>query len=50
VLWAAIDEFHQSFVPSREASIVEAGIDTAGGVLALLVNYMNFLKMKLFNG
>ena len=37
VLWAGVDEFHQSFVPSREASIVDAAIDTAGGILALFV-------------
>lgn len=33
-LYAASDEFHQSFVPSRTASIIDMGIDTAGGVLA----------------
>jgi len=35
-LFAASDEFHQSFVPSREASVVDVLIDTAGAVLALL--------------
>ena len=34
VLWAAGDEFHQFFVPSRTASLADVGIDTAGGVLA----------------
>ena len=38
VLWAASDEFHQSFVPTRTASIVDVGIDTAGGILAQFVN------------
>ena len=37
VLWAAIDEFHQSLVPPRTASLVDVGIDTAGGVLAQFV-------------
>lgn len=37
VLWAASDEFHQSFVPTRTASVVDVVIDTAGGVLAQLV-------------
>jgi VanZ family protein len=37
VLWAAIDEFHQSFVPTRTASLVDVGIDAAGGILALFV-------------
>ncbi len=36
-LWAAGDEFHQSFVSARTASVVDAGIDTAGGILAQFV-------------
>lgn len=36
VLYAASDEFHQIFVPSREASLRDVLIDTSGGVLALL--------------
>ncbi len=36
LLYAASDEFHQLFVPSRQASVVDVLIDTAGGVLALL--------------
>ena len=35
-LYAASDEFHQLFVPSREASVMDVGIDTSGAVLALL--------------
>ena len=37
ILWAAIDEFHQSFVSTRTASALDVGIDTAGGMLAQLV-------------
>jgi len=37
VLWAATDEFHQSLVPTRTASFMDVGIDTAGGILALFV-------------
>ena len=33
-LWAAGDEFHQSFVPTRTASVADVVIDIAGGVLA----------------
>ncbi len=33
-LWAAGDEFHQSFVSTRTASVVDVVLDTAGGVLA----------------
>ena len=38
VLYAVSDEFHQSFISGREASIVDVGIDTAGGILAQLVS------------
>ena len=37
LLWALGDEFHQSFVPSRTASMMDVGIDTVGGVLAQVV-------------
>jgi VanZ family protein len=36
-LYALSDEFHQSFVPSRTASIYDCLIDTAGGLAALTV-------------
>ena len=35
-LYALSDEFHQSFVSSRTASIYDCLIDTAGGLVALL--------------
>ena len=35
--YAASDEFHQHFVPSREASVVDVFIDTTGAVFALLL-------------
>jgi hypothetical protein len=37
LLYAASDEFHQLFVPSREASVWDVMIDTIGGVVGLLV-------------
>jgi VanZ family protein len=37
VLWAACDEFHQSFIPTRTASVMDVAIDTAGGVLSQFV-------------
>jgi VanZ family protein len=37
ILYAASDEFHQRFVPSREASVRDVMIDTCGAVLALLL-------------
>lgn len=37
VSYALLDEFHQSFVPSRTASIYDSAIDVAGGLAVLLV-------------
>ena len=36
-LYALLDEYHQSFVPSRTASIFDSLIDTAGGLTALIL-------------
>jgi VanZ family protein len=38
MLYALIDEYHQSFVASRSASLVDSAIDIAGGVTALAVS------------
>ncbi|HEX8073000.1 MAG TPA: VanZ family protein [Pyrinomonadaceae bacterium] len=35
--YALSDEFHQSFVPTRTASVYDSLIDTAGGATALLL-------------
>lgn len=37
IVYALIDEFHQSFVPSRTASIADSFVDMVGGITALLV-------------
>jgi VanZ family protein len=37
VSYALLDEFHQSFVPSRTASIYDSAIDVAGGITILLL-------------
>ena len=34
--YALLDELHQSFVPSRTASIYDSAIDVAGGLIVLL--------------
>lgn len=39
-LYALSDEFHQSFVSSRTASIYDCLIDTAGGLLALVLTHV----------
>jgi len=38
ILYAGSDEFHQFFVPSREASVTDVAIDTAGGIFAQLMS------------
>jgi VanZ family protein len=40
VLWAFLDEFHQSFIPARTASLADVGIDTAGGGIAQLLTIL----------
>jgi len=37
VVYATSDEFHQSFVPTRTASLVDVGIDATGALLAQLL-------------
>jgi VanZ family protein len=37
VVYALLDEYHQSFVPSRTASLVDSFIDMAGGITALIL-------------
>jgi VanZ family protein len=46
VLFAVTDELHQSFVPTRGASYVDVGIDTAGGLLAQLVSVLRHCYWK----
>jgi VanZ family protein len=36
VLYALLDEYHQSFVPSRTGSLYDSGIDIAGGLIGLI--------------
>jgi VanZ family protein len=38
-LFSLLDEYHQSFVPGRTASLVDCGIDTAGALLAMVLLY-----------
>ena len=37
VIYALLDEFHQSFVPSRTPSIYDSAIDAAGGLAVLII-------------
>jgi VanZ family protein len=38
-LFSLLDEYHQSFVPGRTASLVDCGIDTAGALLGMVLLY-----------
>lgn len=46
LLYAAGDEFHQSFVASRTASLEDVGIDVAGGVLALGISALRHRRIQ----
>lgn len=39
-LWALGDEFHQLFVPGRTGSLMDVGIDVAGGALGQLAIFV----------
>jgi VanZ family protein len=39
VVYSLLDEYHQSFVPTRTASIYDSFIDMAGGITALAIFY-----------
>jgi len=39
-LYAASDEFHQIFVPSRTALVSDVIIDTTGGAIGLLLFWL----------
>jgi VanZ family protein len=43
-LYACTDEFHQLFVPGREARVRDVLIDTSGGTLAMIICYIINLK------
>ncbi len=48
VLYAFSDEFHQSFIFTRTASIVDAGIDATGGILALIASIIwHYLRIEI---
>jgi VanZ family protein len=47
VIYAASDEFHQSFVPTRGPSIVDVGIDSVGVAAGMFVlSYYNKIKVR----
>ena len=47
VVYAMSDEFHQSFVGTRTASLIDISIDSAGGVLSqVAVTFRHLLRRK----
>ena len=37
LVYAGLDEIHQSFIPGRTASIIDVGIDTSGVLLGIIL-------------
>jgi VanZ family protein len=50
VLYAATDEFHQTFVPTREGCVRDVLIDSSGAVTALLILRLIGRWVKLWPG
>ncbi len=49
IIYAVSDEFHQSFVPGRNSSPIDVGIDTAGAILGLIaLRYIPTLRKIVF--
>lgn len=46
VFYAASDELHQTFVFSRTASLVDVGIDSAGGILSQIAIILRWKIMR----
>lgn len=49
VAYALLDEYHQSFVPSRTSSVYDSLIDMAGGLTALLIIRRRHNHARRFN-
>lgn len=49
VAYALLDEYHQSFVPSRTSSVYDSFIDMAGGLTALLLIRRRHNRARRFN-
>lgn len=49
VAYALLDEYHQSFVPSRTGTIYDSFIDIAGGLTALLIVQLRHTRARRFN-
>ena len=48
VTYAASDEYHQSFIPGRSATVMDVGIDSAGAIAGVIL--MNFMIRRRLCG
>jgi len=48
LLYGITDEFHQTFVPTREGSIRDVGIDSIGILLCFQYTKYNLSRLQLF--
>ena len=48
-IYAAFDEFHQSFVPSRTSSPYDVAIDTAGALAGLAIYWQRMRRTSTHN-
>jgi VanZ family protein len=44
VLYAMSDEYHQTFIPGRNGTVMDVVIDSLGGLTALFSLRMNWLR------
>jgi VanZ family protein len=49
IAYALLDEYHQSFVPSRTGTIYDSFIDIAGGLTVLLLIRLRHSRARRFN-
>lgn len=45
IVYAASDEFHQSFTPGRSPSVVDVGIDAAGAIIGVGITVL-IIKLR----
>lgn len=48
LLYAIVDEYHQSFIPGRGASFKDVCIDTLGGISGILVVKMTTYTKNIY--
>ena len=46
VAYSLTDEYHQSFMPGRTASLTDCGLDSLGGAVGMLVYYVHNLRPR----